>query len=249
MEEEDVIVNLHQLSTVALNKPIHTLKGFEICSIQSYYFFDDFLDRDCLTYQLELLQAKDQQIELILKNFDRAIANQLGNPNVDLSDLKLTDEFYLSYRTNEKERAASKKYVVKKIIPTDPELFKKYWLLHFISDCKKIVWNIRDILNKPQPEQEKSINILALYDKTQKEENILEQQKGEIFSTSKPREQQLEEYYQTILPKSISNIDNLFFWSETMENSFKEKFGYLNNENEKLGKIFIKFKRFFYNLT
>jgi len=244
-DDFDYIENLHLLSNEIRNIPLNKLKSYIICFMDYHYAFEDFIKADHIIYQNAILEAPDNKINFILKNFDKAIATQFGNPDIDLTDLKLTDDFGYSCKTNFKEKKSSKRHILIEIKPSEPELFKKYWLLNLISDCEKIAWNIRNILHKPQPKFEKSINIFALFDKTQKEENILEKQKDEIFSTSKPREQQLEEYYQKILPKSISNIDNFFFWSEAMENSLKEKSVYLNNENEneKLCNISIKHKK------
>lgn len=242
-DDFDLIENLHKLSTEAVNLPLDKLKSHTICFYENHYAFDDFLARDGFCYQDDLLKTPDRKINVILKNFDKAIATQCNNAKVDLSNLKLTDHFTLSTRINFDERASAKRYVLKEMYPTDVMQFKKYWLLNFISVCRQIVWNIRDILGIPQPEFHKTTDVIKLLDGTDQKEAVLKKQSIELFSSSKNRQEVLNKYYKTILPQSIENIDNLFYWLEKMQQSFADKLGYYVFEKENLEKIIANIKK------
>ena len=161
MEEEfDLIENLHLLSNDAIDNPLKKLKSHTIIFFDDYYAIEDFTDRNSFTYQMALLEASDKKINLILKNFDKAISTKSNNLDIDLNYLNYTNEFSYRIHINKKEQISTKRYILLDPIPKDAELFKNYWLFYFLADCKKIVWNIRDILGKPQPEKKELINIL-----------------------------------------------------------------------------------------
>lgn len=159
-EEEDLIEKLHKLSAFIIDKPISHINNFTIYIIDNCYVFQEFLERDNFTYQMQLLKASDKRINLILQNFDKAIASQCNNPNLDLSSLKPSARHeYNSRYSRDKTRTpeSPNRYIM---MDEEPRSIQKYWLRYFIADCKKMVWIIRDILSKPQPEKKELINIL-----------------------------------------------------------------------------------------
>ncbi|MCB0744464.1 MAG: hypothetical protein KDC67_11210, partial [Ignavibacteriae bacterium] len=239
-DDFDLIENLLLLSVKARNIPLDKLRSYTVCFYQNEFAIDDFLDANSYPYQAALLEADIKKIKAILNNFDKAIETQCNNFNIDLSGLKFSDPFQYSCRINSDERKASKRYLLKNITPSDPELFKKYWLLYFIKDCKKIAYIIRDILGLPKKVRTEKINVSELLKATHQKESEIEEKARVISQSSKSKEFILQDYYTNILPQSIANIDNLFYWLEKMEADFETNLGYLDDELHSLKEILIR---------
>lgn len=145
--DRDLIYNLHQLSTLSVDIPLEKTHINRLIYIDNEFCKEEFLDLNSFLLQDELLNAKDNKIEIILKNLNTAIETSCNN-GIDLTNLLSVDKFQYSITTNLKEKRVSNMYNVISKFPLDDDLFKKYWLKIFIDDCTKIVKNINTILNK-----------------------------------------------------------------------------------------------------
>jgi hypothetical protein len=154
--EIDLIENLHELSNTVKKLQLEKYNISQLIHIHNYYCIDDFKDTESYVFQNDVLNADDRKINFILKNFDKAIETNCNN-NIDLDQYSIDDRFEISYSTNDKVKAVSKLYNIKHQFPKDDDLFKCYWLKHFIKECKEIVVNIRSIIEQP----DEPINISA----------------------------------------------------------------------------------------
>ena len=154
--EIDLIENLHELSNTVKKIQLEKYSISQLIHIHNYYCIDDFKDSESYVFQNDVLNADDRKINFILKNFDKAIDTNCSN-KIDLDQYSIDDRFEISYSTNDKVKAVSKLYTIKHQFPKDDDLFKCYWLKHFIKECKQIVENIRSIIEQP----DEPINISA----------------------------------------------------------------------------------------
>lgn len=146
--EIDLIENLHELSNTAKRLKLEKYNISQLIHIHNYYCIDDFIDTESYVFQNDVLNADDRKISLILKNFDKAIETNCGN-NIDLEQYSIDDRFEISYSTNANVKNVSKLYTIKNQFPKDDDLFKCYWLKHFVKECRQIVVNIRSIIEQP----------------------------------------------------------------------------------------------------
>lgn len=154
--EIDLIENLHELSNTVKKIQLEKYSISQLIHIHNYYCIDDFKDSESYVFQNDVLNADDRKINFILKNFDKAIDTNCSN-KIDLDQYSIDDRFEISYSTNDNVKAVSKLYTIKHQFPKDDDLFKCYWLKHFIKECKQIVENIRSIIEQP----DEPINISA----------------------------------------------------------------------------------------
>ncbi|MFC5196591.1 hypothetical protein ACFPH8_14710 [Bizionia hallyeonensis] len=154
--EIDLIENLHELSNTVKKLQLEKYNISQLIHIHNYYCIEDFTDTESYVFQNDVLNADDRKINFILKNFDKAIETNCNN-NIDLDQYSIDDRFEISYSTNDKVKAVSKLYNIKHQFPKDDDLFKCYWLKHFIKECKQIVENIRSLIEQP----DEPINISA----------------------------------------------------------------------------------------
>ncbi|WP_339662316.1 hypothetical protein [Croceibacter atlanticus] len=154
--EIDLLENLHELSNTVKKIQLEKYSISQLIHIHNYYCIDDFKDSESYVFQNDVLNADDRKINFILKNFDKAIDTNCSN-KIDLDQYSIDDRFEISYSTNDKVKAVSKLYTIKHQFPKDDDLFKCYWLKHFIKECKQIVENIRSIIEQP----DEPINISA----------------------------------------------------------------------------------------
>ena len=154
--EIDLIENLHELSNTVKKLQLEKYNISQLIHIHNYYCIEDFTDTESYVFQNDVLNADDRKINFILKNFDKAIETNCNN-QIDLDQYSINDRFEISYSTNNNVKAVSKLYTIKHQFPKDDDLFKFYWLKHFIKECKQIVENIRSIIEQP----DEPINISA----------------------------------------------------------------------------------------
>jgi len=152
----DLIENLHELSNTVKKLQLEKYNISQLIHIHNYYCIEDFTDTESYVFQNDVLNADDRKISFILKNFDKAIDTNCSN-KIDLEQYSIDDRFEISYSTNAGVKNVSKLYTIKSQFPKDDDLFKCYWLKHFIKECKQIVENIRSIIEQP----DEPINISA----------------------------------------------------------------------------------------
>ncbi|WP_288954485.1 hypothetical protein [uncultured Polaribacter sp.] len=146
--EIDLIENLHELSNTVKKLQLEKYNISQLIHIHNYYCIEDFTDTESYVFQNDVLNADDRKISFILKNFDKAIDTNCSN-KIDLEQYSIDDRFEISYSTNADVKNVSKLYTIKSQFPKDDDLFKCYWLKHFIKECKQIVENIRSIIEQP----------------------------------------------------------------------------------------------------
>lgn len=234
--EEKLIENLHELSIACLNIPLDKSKLQNLAFIEDYYWIVDFLDTAHFPLQKDLLEADEKLIKVILKNFDKALHTNCNN-HIDLSQYEYHEKFRFGYKINHNQKRISKKYTISSKWPDDEILFKIYWLKYFIRDLTKIVWNIRYILDLPQPNYPKPINIMHYVEKADAIFNKLSDDTKRVFSSSHSKAEKLDSYFKKVFPVYLHNLDKLFSIIENMFQSFKSQHGYLTDQVDKLKKI------------
>ncbi|TXK74545.1 hypothetical protein [Mesonia sp. HuA40] len=243
MRDEDHILigDFYDLSQYALDIPFEELTPSKIAFIEYEYEFEFLADPNYSDVQQEIINADEKYINLILKNLDRAIRTKSNNINLDFSSVDENQEYsyILSYRAKEKNNRPT----LSNHIPEDFNTFKLYWLYNFIKNCKKVTWIIRDLLDLPQLTEELSIDIFKLLEETQKKEEQYRKEAVALFSSGLEKREMLQQYYNSILPKSLKNIDKLCYWQEKMSTSFLKELGYEECKAKNLKNICLNFKK------
>lgn len=114
--------------------------------LEQTYCEDDYLDPYCDSFQINLMNAKDNMLARIINNFDEAIKSKCGN-DIDLTEYSDKDDWGYSFKSDYEQRSIKKRYYDIKLTPEDEKVFKKMWLRHYISVLSKIVSNIRTVTN------------------------------------------------------------------------------------------------------
>jgi hypothetical protein len=114
--------------------------------LEETYCEDDYLDPYCDSFQINLMNAKDNMLARIINNFDEAIKSKCGN-DIDLSEYSDKDSWDYTFKPDYEQRSIKKRYYDIKLTPEDEKVFKKMWLRHYISVLSKIVSNIRTVTN------------------------------------------------------------------------------------------------------
>jgi hypothetical protein len=239
--EELFTDNLHHFSLRASRVQIDKSEIYQLIHIYNEYWMADFLDYKHYIFQREILAAPKEMIHIILKNLDDSIKQQAGN-NIDLSSISLTERFEYSSSSNHVASTIKDKYIINYIFPEDSELFKKYWLKHFLKDCKQIAWNIRTVLGLEQPQKNQNYDINELLNSSEKILSNLNEDTKNLFSENKSKHILLATYFDEIFPKYIENTDFMFFALDKMTANFDLQFSYLEDENNKLKQLIFDLK-------
>ncbi|MFT5725356.1 MAG: hypothetical protein ACI9JN_002481 [Bacteroidia bacterium] len=145
----ELIDRLHYFSTFIQNIVLVNKKVQSLIYIDNEVLCEEFLERDNLLYQKQLLESNPQLITLILQNLSNAIVNKCGNV-IDVTEFSKNDDFDYNCIINEDEGSIVKHYIITELVPKDEKLFKKLWLYHFIQSLKNVDSIIREILSLNQ---------------------------------------------------------------------------------------------------
>ena len=143
--DTEFIKILHELSAKS-NKIILDKMDFRrITRFEDYFELEQFLDVNCFGLQLDLINANEKIINIIVKNLEIAINSNCGN-NIDLTKYSKENYFTHNYsELNESSESKNDRFSSKEI-----SVFKEMWLFYFVNRLKKILFNIRSILNIDQ---------------------------------------------------------------------------------------------------
>ena len=136
---------LHELSAKSNNIILDKMDFRRITRFEDYFELEQFLDVNCFGLQLDLINANEKTINIIVKNLEIAINSNCGN-NIDLTKYSKENYFTHNYsELNESSESKNDRFSSKEI-----SVFKEMWLFYFVNRLKKILFNIRSILNIDQ---------------------------------------------------------------------------------------------------
>ena len=232
----DFINHLLSFSSKIISLELDKTSVNKIIWLQETYCQEDYLDPYCDSFQVNLMNAKDNMLERIISNFDEAIKSKCGN-DIDLSEYSGKEHWDYEFETDNEKGSISKRYYDIKLTPKDEKVFKKLWLRHYITVLSKIVNNIRTVTNNPKKIAiDKSKNDVTTVKKVKGNNKITIRDK-KVYELVKELNLKIDFLRDDILPED--------FVSVLIRQSDKNI--HLNIDNGSFHYLLTKLKGYFYN--
>jgi len=232
----DFINHLLSFSSKIISLELDKTSVNKIIWLQETYCQEDYLDPYCDSFQVNLMNAKDNMLERIISNFDEAIKSKCGN-DLDLSEYSGKEHWDYEFETDNEKGSISKRYYDIKLTPKDEKVFKKLWLRHYITVLSKIVNNIRTVTNNPKKIAiDKSKNDVTTVKKVKGNNKITIRDK-KVYELVKELNLKIDFLRDDILPED--------FVSVLIRQSDKNI--HLNIDNGSFHYLLTKLKGYFYN--
>ena len=97
----DFINHLLSFSSKIISLELDKTSVNRIIWLEETYCEDDYLDPYCDSFQINLINAKDNMLTRIINNFDEAIKSKCGK-NIDLSEYSDKDDWNYGFKTEYK---------------------------------------------------------------------------------------------------------------------------------------------------
>ena len=232
----DFINHLLSFSSKIISLELDKTSVNKIIWLQETYCQEDYLDPYCDSFQVNLMNAKDNMLERIISNFDEAIKSKCGN-DLDLSEYSGKEHWDYEFETDNEKGSISKRYYDIKLTPKDEKVFKKLWMRHYITVLSKIVNNIRTVTNNPKKIAiDKSKNDVTTVKKVKGNNKITIRDK-KVYELVKELNLKIDFLRDDILPED--------FVSVLIRQSDKNI--HLNIDNGSFHYLLTKLKGYFYN--
>ena len=260
--DTELIKCLHKLSTKANRIILSKIEINHIVQIEDEFELEQFLDAYCCGFQVDLKNTNENTINIIIKNLVSAIDSNCGN-SIDLTKYSKKDNFVYSSTKNPNERSVYKRYNIDSFSPKDISIFKEIWLFDFVENLKKILFNIKNILNISQLENIKKPVVVKkklsdFIENVGEKQNLIEDLKKK-FPTEKGKgikamikilqendiiiipDRQFKEFYTSLKNDFKGDIGSYTSINDVKDTDFDNT--YLNNFKKKLTPLITKYKK------